>query len=147
MIRCRITPYAFALLVATVFSLLPPAIFADLIIPFDNWESWYWRGQPHQRPRFTVANPPPALRIELAIFKMLAAPPSWVRKRVTGYPTVYAAQFAERGIIYETGGVPPFALAVSHLAWAIPLWFIVAAALYELLRLVRPRGMSRRAMS
>lgn len=135
--RRRIVPYTFALLIAIVLSLLPPAIFADLIIPFDSWENWHGRGRADTRPRFTGANPPPVLKAELAIFKTLAAPPGWVREKVIGYPTVYAAQFAERGIIYETGGVPPFVFATSHLTWAVPFWFIVMVALYELLRLVR----------
>lgn len=135
----RIGPYAFALLIAIVLSLVPPAIFADLIIPFESWENWSWKGQPHPRPRITDKNLPLALRVEVATFKTLTVPPSWVRERVTGDPTVYAAHFAERGIIYETGGVPPFAYAVSHLAWAVPFWFILTALVFELTRLVRSR--------
>lgn len=140
MIRTRIVPYALALLVAIVLSLMPSAIFADLITPFESWENWSWRGQPHARPRFDGGNLPPALRAELAIFRTLVAPPSWVRERVIGTPTVYAAQFARRGVIYETAGVPPLSFAISHIVWALPFWFIAGAVLYEFLRIVRRRS-------
>lgn len=133
----RVAPYAFSVLLSMLLSLLPSAIFADLMTPFDRWEQWYWKGQPHPRPRFTSVNLPPALRAELAIFRVLARPPSWVREKITGYPTVYATQFEDRGIIYETAGVPPFAFAISHLAWALPFWFILAALIFELSRFLK----------
>jgi hypothetical protein len=145
--RERIVPYTFALLLATVLSLLPPAIFADLIVPFDSWENWYGRDQAHARPRFTGSNLPPVLKAEVAVFKTLAAPPGWLREKVTGYPTVYAGSLGGRGIIHETGGVPPFAFAISHLSWAVPLWFMVTVAFYELAHIVRSRTMRRSSVS
>lgn len=134
----RIAPYAFALLVAALLSIVPAAIYADLATPLTDWDNWYWKGQPHARPHFTLANLPPALRTELALFKVLSAPPSWVRKRLTGYPTVYGAQFGS-GIIYETAGVPPLAFAWSHITWAVPVWFVTIAFLYEVSHVVRSR--------
>jgi hypothetical protein len=140
--KSRVIPYAFALLVAVVLSLLPPAIFADLIVPFDHWNNWAARGR-HVRPRFDGSNLPPVLKAELGAFKALTAPPGRFREIVMGGPTAYAAQFADTGTIYETAPVPPFVFAISHISWAIPLWFISIALLYELLRIVRDRVTTR----
>ena len=98
MIKSRIAPYLIALLFAAVLSLLPPAIFADLITPFDSWNNWYSRGE-RAGSRLDGNNPPPFLQRELVIFRVLAAPPSWMREQMTGYPTVYGAHFGQRGII------------------------------------------------
>jgi hypothetical protein len=144
MLKRRAAPYTFALLVAIVLSLLPPAIFADLIIPFDNWNNWDGAGESRGRPRFTGSNLPPVLKAEMKVFRTLAAPPGWIREKVTGYPTVYAAQFREHGIIYETAGMPPFAFAISHLEWAIPVWFTLIVVVYESIAVVRSRSTRRR---
>lgn len=136
--RTRTTPYAFALLVAVILSVVPAAIFADLITPLSSWENWSGDAQ-SRKGTGTSFNPPAVLRLELAVFRTLAEPPSWVREALTGHPTVYGAQFAERGVIYESAGLPPFALAISHIAWALPFWFLIGAVCYEIVRVASSR--------
>src|SRR5579884_1502281 len=69
----RLSPYAIALLAAALLAVIPAAILPDLAIPMkDNWENWYWSGQPHPRPQFSLANPPPLFRAELTTYKSLS---------------------------------------------------------------------------
>jgi hypothetical protein len=134
--RERVGPYVIALLLAVILSILPAAIFADLLLPVDNWVSVYWKGHPQPPPQFSLQRLPPALRIEMAVFKALVTPPGKLADMVTGFPTVYSAMFGGN-IIYETAGTPPFIFAVQHFKWAFPLWLVLAVATYEIVRAVR----------
>src|SRR5579884_2304082 len=120
----RLSPYAIALLAAALLAVIPAAILPDLAIPMkDNWENWYWSGQPHPRPQFSLANPPPLFRAELTTYKFLVVPPALLRRAAVGWPTAYGSLFV--GPYGETAGFPPLAFAIQHLAWALPLWFIL----------------------
>lgn len=125
--RRRVVPYAVALLLAAVLSLVPAVIFPELAAPGG-------RG----------SGATALVQTEATVFKVLVTPPSWLRRAVVGEPTLYGGTFAETGPIYESSGLPPFAYAVSHLAWAVPLWFAVALIGVELLLLVRRRYRSVR---
>lgn len=128
----RAAAYAICFLVAMVLSLLPPAMWADMVMPMeDNWENWYWRGQPYPRPDFSLHNSPPLFAAELSVYKALVIPPAHLSRAVTGLPTAYGTLWVPPYL--ETAGIPPLAFAVEHVKWAVPLWFAATIALYELL--------------
>ncbi len=131
--RDRATPYLIILLVATVLALIPAALWADMLVPMeDNWNNWYWKGQPHPRPHFTLQNPPCLFGAEVAIFKGLAIPPAYVHRLVRGTPTDYAVPWVPPYL--ETAGFPPLASTAQHVAWALPCWFSLGLAIYEVTR-------------
>lgn len=128
--RSRITAYVILLLCAILLGVLPAAMWPDLVLPMsDNWNNWYWRGQPHPRPNFSIRNPPKLFAVELRAFQVLAVPPGYARKVVVGWPTTYASPWLLSG--GETGGWPPLAYALEHFVWAVPLWLALLATLYE----------------
>ncbi|HSP15399.1 MAG TPA: hypothetical protein VLV78_11670 [Thermoanaerobaculia bacterium] len=135
----RKLPYVIVFLLAAVVALVPPAIWPDVVFPFeDNWNNWYWKGQPYPRPHYTLQNPPALFRGELAIFKALVLPPAYARRIFRGVPTDYGVLWVKPYI--ETAGVPPLASSAQHVAWALPLWFVVFAAAYEAWRRVKRRA-------
>ena len=139
--------YFVCLLLAIIVTILPAAMWADMALPMkDNWENWYWKGQPYPRPRFTLQNPPRLFRAEMLAYKSLVTPPAYLRRAITGWPTAYGAPFVPP--YGETSGIPPLALALDHCVWALPFWFCALIVLYEVIRrgcLVRLRAMARAA--
>jgi hypothetical protein len=132
----RFKTYGVLLLVAMVLTLLPAAMWADMAIPMkNNWENWYWKGQPHPRPTFSLQDPPFLFRAEVAAYKTLVAPPAWARRAFTGWPTAYASFFMQP--YRETAGRPPLAETLEHSAWALPVWFFLLVAVRESLGLAR----------
>lgn len=130
--RVRAAAYALCFLTAVVLSLLPPAMWADMVMPMeDNWENWYWKGQPHPRPDFSLQNLPPLFAAEVGVYKALVIPPAYLARAVTGLPTAYGTMWVPPYL--ETAGIPPLALAAGHIKWAVPMWFVATIALYELL--------------
>ena len=103
----------------------------------DNWENWYWKGQPHPRPTFSLQDPPRLFAAEVRLYKALVAPPAYVSRALTGWPTSYASFFITP--YRETAGVPPLALALEHARWAFPVWVAALILIYEFARLVRRR--------
>jgi len=137
----RRTSYLTIFLAATVLALIPAALWTDLLVPMeDNWNNWYWEGQPSPRPHFTLQNPPRLFRAEVALFKCLAIPPGYVHRLFRGTPTDYAVPWMQPYI--ETAGFPPLASTAQHVAWALPLWCGVGVAIYEVIRRVRARKLS-----
>ena len=134
----RSTTYVILALVAIVLALIPPALWADMIVPMqDSWNNWYWDGQPHARPNYTLQHPPPLFRAEMTVFKCLVLPPALARRLFRGSGTPYSALWVPP--YYEIAGLPPLALMLDHLAWAIPLWFLAGVVLFEAARWIRRR--------
>jgi hypothetical protein len=143
-VRARISPYVIALLAAVILAILPAAMWADMAMPMkDNWENWYWKGQPYPRPSFSLQNPPALLKAEMVAYQVLATPPGYLRRSVTGFPTMYASLWLAPHL--EIAGIPPLAMALQHSAWAIPLWFCSIVAIYELGLFIRSRFEARRS--
>jgi hypothetical protein len=120
-------------------------MWADMAMPMeDNWENWYWKGQPHPRPDFSLQNAPALFRAEVALYKGLVAPPAYVHRAVKGWPTTYASFFMEPYM--ESAAIPPLAMALHHAAWALPTWFLALLLVYEIvilmIRRLRVRGRS-----
>lgn len=139
--RARAAAYAICFLTAVVLSLLPPAMWADMVMPMeDNWENWYWRGQPYPRPHFSLQNFPPLFAAEVRVYKALVIPPAYLARAVTGLPTAYGPCGYRRTWRQLA---PPLAFAIEHVKWAVPLWFMATIVLYELLRVLAAR-MKRR---
>ena len=138
----RTTTYPILFLLAVVLTILPAAMWPDMVIPMsDAWENWYWKGQPHPRPELSLDNPPALLRAEVASYKALVSPAAYAKRAVTGWPTAYASFFVQPYV--ETAGVPPLAMALEHTKWSLPLWFVCFALLFELARGLRRRLSSR----
>ena len=121
--------YFAVLLLAMILALLPAAMFIDMIVPMEGWENWYWKGQPHPRPEFSLQNPPALFRAEVLAYKSLVAPPAWLRRLITGWPTAYGSFFMRPH--RETAGLPPLAHTLEHLTWAVPFWFILLVLVAE----------------
>lgn len=139
----RLTPYVILFLVAIILTILPSAMWADMAMPMeDNWENWYWKGQPHPRPDFSLQNAPLLFRAEVALYKGLVAPAAYVHRAVKGWPTTYASFFMQPYV--ESAGIPPLAMALQHATWALPTWFFLLLIVYELpsfmTRRIRHRG-------
>jgi hypothetical protein len=131
--------YTILLLLACLLALLPAALWADLIVPMkDNWENWYWKGQPHPRPEFSLQHPPALFKAEETVFRILVIPPGYLRRVIRGDPTDFAVPWVAP--YHETAGLPPLASTLSHVAWALPLWFVLLASMYEFARRLRSRG-------
>ncbi len=130
--KSRLCPYVIGALIATVLTMLPSAMWADIATPMDDWENWYWKGQPHPRPEFSLDNPPALLRLELLTYRILVTPPAYARRAITGWPTSYASLWVPP--YRETAGVPPLAMALEHAAWSFPLWLLLFALIYEVVR-------------
>lgn len=137
-VKARVNPYVIALLIAVILAILPAAMWADMAMPMkDNWENWYWKGQPHPRPEFSLQNPPTLFRVEMSAYKMLSIPPGYLRRTATGFPTIYSSLWLTPHL--ESAGFPPLAMAIEHFAWATPLWFCLLVIIYELGRFTRSR--------
>jgi hypothetical protein len=136
--KSRSSAYVIAFLLAAVLALLPAAMWPDLFVPMaDNWNNWYWEGQPHPRPNYSLQHPPALFRAELATFRALVEPPAYLRRALTGWPTAYATLWVSP--YRETAGLPPLAFALEHLTWALPFWFVLFAAAHEVANAVRRR--------
>jgi hypothetical protein len=136
--RSRGTSYVIIALAASVLALIPAALWTDMLVPMkDNWNNWYWKGQPFPRPQFTLQNPPGLFRAEVVLFKSLAIPPAYVHRLLRGTPTDYAVPWVPPYL--ETAGFPPLASTLQHVAWAVPFWFSLGVAIYELSRWLRSR--------
>jgi hypothetical protein len=113
-------------------------MWADMAMPMeDNWENWYWKGLPHPRPEFSLQNPPTLFKVEIAAYRTLSIPPGYLRRSVTGFPTIYSSLWLSPHV--EAAGIPPLAMAIEHSVWAIPLWFWSLVAIFELGRFTRSR--------
>lgn len=144
-VKRRLAPYVILLLVAIILSIRPSAMWPDMAMRMeDNWENWYWKGQPHPRPDFSLQNAPALFRAEVSLYKGLVAPPAYVHRAVTGWPTIYASFFIEPYV--ESAGIPPLAMALQHAAWALPTWFVLLLFLYESVRFIRRRLRHRRSV-
>jgi|CXWL01.1.fsa_nt_gi hypothetical protein len=136
--RSRVRPYLECLLVAVILALLPAAIYADYITPFEKWENWYWVGQPAPRPVFRGNELPLLLKGEAFVFNVLAFPPGVARASLLGLSTDYAMPWVSPLSSSEAGAsLPPIALALEHLKWAIPVWMLLLVFLYEAMRVLR----------
>jgi hypothetical protein len=134
--RKRATAYTIAFLLASLLAVLPSAMWADFAIPMEaNWENWLWKGQPHPRPQFSLQNPPTLFRLEMGAYRALVTPPAYLRRAITGFPTHYASLWVPPYL--ESAGIPPLAMALEHLAWALPLWFVLLVIVYEIGRSFR----------
>jgi hypothetical protein len=136
--RNRVTSYVIIVLIASVLALIPAALRTDMLVPMeDNWNNWYWRGQPHPQPHFTLQNAPTLFRAEVALFKTLVIPPAYVHRLFVGTPTDYGVPWVPPYL--ETAGFPPLASTAQHVAWALPVWFSLGLAMYEVTRWFRSR--------
>jgi hypothetical protein len=143
-VRARVSPYIIALLIAVILAILPAAMWADMAMPMkDNWENWYWKGQPHPRPKFSLQNPPALFKAEMVAYRVLVTPPGYLRRSLTGFPTIYSSLWLAPHL--ETAGIPPLAMALEHSAWAIPLWFCSLVAIFEIGLFTRSRFATRRS--
>ena len=134
----RAPSYVIAALLAVILTILPSAIWPDLVMPMaDNWENWYWKGQPHPRPSFSLQDPPLLFAAEVRLYKILAAPGGYVSRALTGSPTSYTSFFLTP--YGETGGVPPLAMALEHARWSFPVWLTLLIAAVEVSRSIRRR--------
>jgi hypothetical protein len=142
--KTRLAPYLAITLLACLLSVLPAAIFADLLVPFTKWHAWYFPDEPF--PKNPADFPIPAtLRAEEALFRWLVVPPSWLWYRLGGSPSLYAFTYVIPGSSIEIAGMPPLALALSHVRLALPFWLCLAVVVYELTRQLRLRIARRRA--
>lgn len=141
----RLTTYVILFLVAIILTILPAAMWADMAMPMeDNWQSWYWKGQPHPRPDFSLQNPPLLFRAEVALYKGLVAPAAYVHRATKGWPTQYASFFMEPHV--EAAGIPPLAMALQHTVWALPTWFLLLLLVYEFASFTTARLRHRRSV-
>jgi hypothetical protein len=129
---------------ACLVSILPAAIFADLIVPFTKWHTWYFPDSPLPKQFPRGFQPPRALQIEEAVFRYLVVPPSWTWHQLGGSPAPYAYSYVVPGATIEIAGIPPFALAMYHLRLAAPFWLLVFLLAYELAHQVRSRAIRSR---
>lgn len=135
----RPTAYTILALIAVVLALIPSAIWPDMIVPMaDSWNNWYWEGQPHPRPNYTLQNAPPLFRAEVGVFKALVLPPAYAKRFIRGYGTSYSVLWVPPYM--ETDGLPPLASTLDHLRWAVPLWFLVGVLCFETWRWARRRA-------
>ena len=145
--RSRLCGYTIGFLFALVLSILPAALWIDQISSVNSWETWsrYWPGQPAPVPDFHHGPQPLLMRAESLTFKALAIPPGMLRYRLTGWSTEYAfAWVMPPGVSGEgAASLPPIALALDHVRWAMPIWFGGYLVLFEISMLVR-RSRSRR---
>src|SRR5262249_39772264 len=87
---------------------------------------------------------PLLLRAEISTYRALATPPGYVRRAFTGFQTGYSSLWIQP--YRETAGVPPLQMTLEHVTWALPLWFILSALIYEVVRkLSRMRPLERKA--
>ena len=135
------TAYLIATLIAVILTILPAALWPDMAMPMkDNWENWYWKGQPHPRPDFSQ-EPPSLFAAEVRLYKTLVAPPAYLSRALTGWPTAYSSFFV---LPYrETAGVPPLAMFLEHALWAFPLWLAALAVVVALWRRLARREIHR----
>jgi hypothetical protein len=124
-----------AFLIGCVLALIPPAILPDLIVPFEGW--YELERERVGRPKaFTLDHLPPVLAAEIAVFKYLAFPPSWVAERFGASRTQYAS-LAVPSQLHTEATHPPFVFTMQHLRLAVPFWWLVVFLLIQLLSLVR----------
>jgi hypothetical protein len=140
----RVTSYVIAVLLAVILTVLPAAMWPDMFMPMaDNWENWYWKGQPHPRPSFSLQDPPALFAAEVRLYKILVTPGAYTSRAFTGSPTGYASFFIKP--YGEVAGVPPLAMALEHARWSFPVWLIPLLVVIEAWRFVRRRrtGLTR----
>ena len=131
--RRRVAAYTIIALAALLLGILPVAVVFDLATPLSKWETWYWPGQPAPRPKFNFEDHwPPVLRAEAVLYKILVIPPAFVRAKLTGFPGNYGLTFISPGSSSEApASLPPAALALEHLQFAVPFWFVLLAIIFQ----------------
>jgi len=129
----RIAPYLAIVLLACLLSVLPAAMFADLIVPVTKWQSWYFP-EYHPSKSAQASDMPPGLKKEEAAFRWLVVPPSWLWYRLGGTPAPYAFNYVIPGGTTEIAGMPPLVLALYHFRLAFPFWLFAGGLAYELVR-------------
>lgn len=134
-----------SLLVGALLAIIPSAILPDLIVPFDRWYD-FERERAGGPKTYTLNNLPPVLEAEIAIFKWLSLPPSWVAERFGRWRTEYARLVVPDSIHTEAWpAYPPFVFAIQHLKVAMPFWTFVVFLLLHGIATLASRLQRRRA--
>ena len=144
----RLVPYTIILLVSLLVSLLPVAIYSDLISPVSKWHN-SWPGRPASPQQYNLENPPTPLRIEHSVFKALVIPPAFVWYKLGGFPGYYAGQYIMgQGSSFDAPFLdPPYAQALDHLKMAIPFYGVFFIVVYELSAQLLRKLLKRRTVA
>lgn len=131
-------------LLAILISLIPCALYPEFIIPFSAWEEWT-KWHDHKTVSYSVANPPPALRVIQPVFTAIVLPPTWIAERLGARRGMYSYFAASHAGLVPPGGSfhysPPGLVAASEfLIFGIPFWFVAVVLIGQFVTWARRRA-------